>query len=312
MATKAPRVSIGLPVFNGEKYLPEALDSLVSQDFEDFELILSDNASIDSTEAICREFAEKDRRIRYYRNETNIGASKNYNLVLELARGEYFKWASHDDICHPAMVRRCLERFQEAAPSVVLVYPKADIIDEFGKFKEPSLDHIDSPSRWPYLRVARVIWHIRFANALWGLTKTEVLRRTRLMGVIEADLVLLVELALQGQFIEIPEVLYWQRRHAGCAIPSNPSAEALLAWHDPERAKDRIILPHWERVYIQYLKGVSHANLNVLDKLLCYGSIPLVGYWQRFLRWTGPFRHRHGLYRKKRRNSIVAGQPKTS
>src|SRR3954466_4130607 len=104
MSTDIPRVSIGLPVFNGEKYLPEALDSLVSQDFEDLEIILSDNGSTDSTQNICREFAAKDPRIRYHRNQTNIGASKNYNRVLELARGEYFKWASHDDICHPTMM----------------------------------------------------------------------------------------------------------------------------------------------------------------------------------------------------------------
>src|SRR5678816_531573 len=150
MTSSSPRVSIGLPVYNGEKYLARALHSLVSQDFEDFELIISDNASTDSTEAICRELAAKDRRIRYYRNETNIGATKNYNRVFELAHGEFFKWASHDDECHSSLVRRCVEQFDQASPSTVLVYPKADIIDDLGQVKEPSLDRIDSPSRWPH------------------------------------------------------------------------------------------------------------------------------------------------------------------
>src|SRR5678816_2981655 len=198
MTSSSPRVSIGLPVYNGEKYLARALHSLVSQDFEDFELILSDNASTDSTEAICREFAARDRRIQYYRNETNIGASGNYNRVFELARGEFFKWASHDDICHPSLLRRCLEQFKSASTSTVLVYPKADVIDESGQFKEPSLDTIDSASTWSHVRLARVLLHVRFANALWGVVRSAALRRTRLMGVFDSDIVLLTELAVQG------------------------------------------------------------------------------------------------------------------
>src|SRR6185295_18844558 len=150
MTLSSPRVSIGLPVYNGEKYLARALTSLVSQDFEDFELILSDNASADSTEAICREFAAKDSRIRYYRNETNIGATKNYNRVFELAHGEFFKWASHDDECHPSLIRRCLETFSRAPDPTVLVFAKAEIIDELGNVKYLSPDNISSSSRQPF------------------------------------------------------------------------------------------------------------------------------------------------------------------
>src|SRR5436853_274761 len=108
-----PKVSIGLPVFNGETYLAGALNSFLSQDYEDFELIISDNASTDQTAAICKEHAAKDNRIRYYRNETNIGASPNYNRVFQLARGEFFKWGAHDDECHPTLLRRCLEIFRD-------------------------------------------------------------------------------------------------------------------------------------------------------------------------------------------------------
>src|SRR5947207_10432807 len=122
MTERPPKVSIGLPVFNGEKFLAGALNGLLQQEFEDFELIISDNASTDSTEAICRDFATKDRRIRYQRNKTNIGASGNYNRVFELARGDFFKWASHDDECHPSLVRRCLETFDDAPALAVLVF----------------------------------------------------------------------------------------------------------------------------------------------------------------------------------------------
>src|ERR1700737_2789384 len=92
-----PRVSIGLPVYNGERYLRFAIDSLLEQDYINFELIISDNASTDATQAICQEFADKDPRVRYYRNQTNLGASGNYDRVFELARGDLFKWAAHDD-----------------------------------------------------------------------------------------------------------------------------------------------------------------------------------------------------------------------
>jgi glycosyltransferase involved in cell wall biosynthesis len=100
-----PRVSIGLPVYNGQNYLRCALDSILQQDYTDFELIISDTASADASPGICQELARKDGRVRYYRNETNIGARGNYNRVFELARGEFFKWASHDDEFHPSGLR---------------------------------------------------------------------------------------------------------------------------------------------------------------------------------------------------------------
>ena len=103
-----PTVSIGLPVFNGEAYLKRALDSLLSQDFGAFELIISDNASTDGTEAICREYARRDRRIAYHRNASNLGATANYRRAFTFSRARFFKWALHDDECHPSLLRECL------------------------------------------------------------------------------------------------------------------------------------------------------------------------------------------------------------
>src|SRR5215469_16516475 len=122
---KLPRVSIGLPVWNGEKYIRSAVDSILRQDYTDFELIISDNASTDATQDICREYAAKDPRIRYYRNEKNIGASANFNRLVELARGELFKWATHDDIHMPGFLGRCIEIIDQAPSTVALVTPKA-------------------------------------------------------------------------------------------------------------------------------------------------------------------------------------------
>ena len=114
-----PRVTIGLPVYNGQNYLVETLESLLAQTYTDFELVISDNASTDRTEAICRQYAAGDARIRYYRNDENIGASANYNRAFELGRGEYFKWAAHDDLLAPTYLERCVEVL-DANPDVVL------------------------------------------------------------------------------------------------------------------------------------------------------------------------------------------------
>src|ERR1043166_768063 len=191
MATHQPKVSVGLPVFNGEKYLAGALGCLVQQDFEDFELIICDNASTDGTAAICHEFAAKDPRIRCFRNETNIGAGPNYNRAFQLARGEFFKWASHDDECHPSLLRRCLETFEKSPAATVLVFTKADIIDGEGRVMHPSPDNVSSSSPNPVERLARVLWSSAFAHSLWGLIRADALRRTRLMACLDAEHVLL-------------------------------------------------------------------------------------------------------------------------
>jgi len=303
MDSRIPRISVGLPVYNGEAYLPAALTSLLKQDYGDFELIVSDNASTDGTEAICRDFAAKDPRIRYSRNETNIGAARNYNRVFELSRSQLFKWASHDDECHPSLLRRCVEVFDTAPPSTALVYSRAEIIDENGAVKMISPDSLGCPSSSPVKRLAKVVYRSWYAHPLWGVIRSEALRGTRLMGCLEADHVLLAELSLQGQLVEIPEILYKLRRHSRSAMVINRSARELLAWHDPSRARDRIVLPHWEGVYLEYLRGIRHTSLPSFTKLLCYGTIPTVCYWRRFLKWSGPLRARMGLSRMARRQA---------
>ncbi len=92
MTSGAPRVSIGLPVFNGERYLARAIDSILAQDFRDLELVVCDNASTDRTAEICAAYARRDPRVRYHRNPRNLGAGPNYDRCFHLARGEYFKW----------------------------------------------------------------------------------------------------------------------------------------------------------------------------------------------------------------------------
>ena len=124
-----PQVSIGLPVRNGERFLPRALDCLIAQTLDNFEVVISDNASTDATSEICAEYARRDPRIRWFRQDENLGAAKNYNFVFREARAPYFAWAAHDDERHPDNLRRCVEYLETVLPSVVLAYPRSAFID---------------------------------------------------------------------------------------------------------------------------------------------------------------------------------------
>src|SRR5260370_2197817 len=126
-------VSIGLFVYKGERCVEEWLHSIVSQTFADFELIISDNASTDQTGEIAQAYAKRDDRIRYYRNEKNMGAGWNARRVYELATGKYFKWAAADDLLEPDLMRRCVE-ILESDPDCVVAYARTKQIDENGTF----------------------------------------------------------------------------------------------------------------------------------------------------------------------------------
>ena len=127
----APTLSVGLPVYNGERYLAESLDALLAQTYADFELIISDNASTDRTAEICREYAARDPRIRYVRQPVNVGAGPNHNLLVPLARGTYFKWASHDDLYAPTLLELCVRELEEH-PEAVLAHCREGFIDDAG------------------------------------------------------------------------------------------------------------------------------------------------------------------------------------
>jgi glycosyltransferase involved in cell wall biosynthesis len=120
-----PRVSVGMPVYNGQEYLREAIQSILTQSFYDLELIVCDNASTDRTAAICREIAAGDSRLRYYANPTNVGVTENYNKAFALSRGEYFKWASSNDYCAERFIERCVDVLDRRSDAV-LCYQRRD------------------------------------------------------------------------------------------------------------------------------------------------------------------------------------------
>ena len=209
----SPRATVGMPVYNGEKYLPAALDSVREQDEADLEIVISDNASTDATEEICRAAAAEDDRIRYVRHERNGGGRWNFNQVLGMATAPYFTWAAADDVRRPAFVRRCLEVFAESDPATVLVYPRTQIIDAGGIITEDLNDAdlaCDEPT--PHERMGHFL-RAQAAHLFYGLHRTDALRRTRgIRPTVGNDLVILAELACQGPFQLVPEQLFLQRR----------------------------------------------------------------------------------------------------
>jgi glycosyltransferase involved in cell wall biosynthesis len=269
----APRVSIGLPVFNGEKFLRECLDSLLAQTFADFEIIICDNASSDGTEEICRAYAARDRRIRYHRNPENLGAGRNYNLTFELARGELFKWASHDDVCAPRFLQACVEELDRNAEAV-LAFPKMVDVDEGGRsLGVRNISHIPRWERGAYDRA-----HRRFRNLLrtdytveeiFGVIRSEVLRKSELIrNYTDSDRTLLVQLGLHGKCVEVPELLFYHRLHAGMSTRAYVQWQERASWFDPTKA-GRPVYPLWTQ-FFRYLRVVAVAPVTLAEKGICY------------------------------------------
>jgi glycosyltransferase involved in cell wall biosynthesis len=270
-----------MPVYNGEKYLPDALDSVRGQDEADIEIVISDNASTDATEEICRAAAAEDPRIRYVRQPENRGGRWNFDHVLDLATAPYFTWAAADDIRRPAFVRRCLETFADADPATVSVHSRTQIIDAGGVVTEDLNDAdlaCDEPT--PHERMAHFL-RAQAAHLFYGLHRTDALRRTRgIRPTVGNDLVILTELACQGPFALVPEQLFLQRRH-----PEQFSAQgqAQVRWHAP-RASVRFAFPH-TKVSVELARGVLAARLPAAETARALATLPVA--WT-LPRWRGP------------------------
>jgi glycosyltransferase involved in cell wall biosynthesis len=270
--TSAPRVAVGLPVYNGERYLREALDSVLGQTWWDFELIVSDNGSADATPDICSDYAARDERVRYVRHEQNRGAAWNFNHVVRLARSPYFKWLNHDDRWDPVMLERSVEALDDAPDDVVLCYPGTLFIDEAGRVTERYDDRLDLRCPEPADRLEALLRNLRRCNALFGLVRTERLRRTRLLGgYIDADRVLLAELSMLGQLREMDEPLFLRRMHARGSTFANVTRAQIAAWWDPGSGA-RLHFPNW-RLLAEHLRAIRHLPLASAQRRRCYARV---------------------------------------
>lgn len=293
MTSKAPLLSIGIPVYNGERYLARAVESLLAQSMADFELIIADNASTDGTPALCESFARRDTRVRYVRHPVNIGAPRNWNCLVELARGQYFKWATANDLHAPVMLERCVEAM-EADPGIVLCYGRTQLMDENERPIEVFQGDIDVQMPDPSERFAAVCTGMTLNNAMCGVVRTEVLRKTGMDRLYPSgDMALMSELALHGRLKLLPEVLLHRRQGRG-TFTSMLTPLQIQRVYDP-KARAPMKLIHGRRHFDNFC-CILRAPLALRDKLRASGAA------LRLL-----LRDRNHLWREMR--SLVGLQP---
>ncbi|GAB2583317.1 glycosyltransferase family 2 protein [Kribbella endophytica] len=265
-----PRLTVGLPVYNGEKYLAESLDALLGQSYADFDLIISDNASTDGTEEICRDYLGRDPRISYVRHRVNLGAAPNHNFVFEQSRSELFKWASHDDLYGRDLLLRCVEALDDDR-HLVLAHAWQAIIDQSGdivlKVDYPlATDDPRAPERF------RSMLLTVGGDDFYGVIRSDVLRRTPLNASYHhSDRTIMAELALHGRFHQVPELLYYRRDHPDRAERAKPTIRSRAANMDPRRS-GRLRNPT-ARLLAEYVAGfvaaIGRAPLSSADRRRC-------------------------------------------
>lgn len=273
---REPRVTIGLPVFNGENYLGLAIDSLLKQTFEDFELIICDNASTDGTEEICRSVVG-DPRVRYVRQASNLGATANYNHAFSLGTAPLFRWAAHDDLWRPTHLEKSVEAF-DAHPEAVLTYTGTiDIDPEGNEIREwdpmPGYESSDPADRFEAALTMKETFPI------FALMRRDVLIGTQLHPwYAGSDRALIAEMALLGPFVEVRELLFLHRQHPQRSIRTARNRRERLMWWDPNRV-DRLILPH-SLLIRDYIRAVRKAPLTSAERRQCWRLIA-ADVWRR-------------------------------
>ena len=280
--TAEPRLSIGMPVYNAERFLGDAIEALLGQSFGDFELIISDNASTDATEEMCRDYAARDPRIRLYRSARNLGGGWNHNRVLELANAKYFKWATHDDICAPGFLAACVEALDHN-PAAVLSHTKTQVIDQAGNLIEPYDLELNTESTDVTKRFYDLVMAYHQCYQIYGVIRRSVLTQTGPMpNFVHGDGILLAHIALFGPYYKIPDYLFYSRRHAGQSSKTLPSrlktrrfrltdrvnGMPCTEWWDPAK-KRSLTFPQWRQLQA-FSRCIRSSPLSAGERAGCY------------------------------------------
>jgi glycosyltransferase involved in cell wall biosynthesis len=256
----APLLSIGLFLYNGDRFLEAAIESILNQTFRDFELIISDNCSTDGSGEICRRFAAQDSRIRYYCAEQTMSADWNLRNVYSKAIGKYFKWATHDDMIQPDFLRLCIDAL-EADESLVVAHTLTRCIDEGGQFVESNDERLRTSSLDPVVRARDLLLKGHGGYPISGLIRLDALRKLPPRGsYAHSDRVLLLQLGLMGRFYEVPEHLSICTRH---------KVEAVSPL---EERNGKPVFPEWNAAK-EFARSVARSPLSRGQRLRCYAVI---------------------------------------
>jgi glycosyltransferase involved in cell wall biosynthesis len=270
MAPTNPRVSLGMPVYNGERYLEKTLDSVLAQTYTDFELVISDNGSSDRTQEICERYAAMDPRVKYHRNSKNIGIAPNFNRAYELTSGEYFKWTDYDDLLAPTFLERCVEVLDKH-PNVACAFPRTKLIDQnddlIRDFEPPD----DSCSPEAHIRFKSLILdpdHI--VSQVSGLMRADLVGKTVMHGSYPcSDEVFLAHLALLGDFYEIPEFLFLYRIHPKQSTKGVLASERARVRFFDTSLEGKVVLIKW-LYFKNCIYAIDHSPISIYQKVRCY------------------------------------------
>lgn len=268
-----PLVTVGLPVRNGERFLDEALASILTQDLDDLELVVADNGSTDATPTIARDAARRDDRVRLLPSPRDRGAAWNYNRVVAAARGRFFKWASHDDLLRPGNLSACVAELQRWGSEVVLAYPRTELVDGDGRVLELYDDRCDVRQPRPSERLRHLLRELRLCNAVFGVMRLEVLRTTRGIGAFHSsDVVLLAELALRGRVHEVPAPLFARRRLDEPGARHRMTDAEKVAWFRPDAQVGRRPMVR-SRLVAEHVRSILAAPLAAEERARCLGVL---------------------------------------
>jgi glycosyltransferase involved in cell wall biosynthesis len=279
-----PKVSIGMPVYNGDRYLGSAIESLLSQTFTDFSLVVVDNASTDGTEAIGRELAKRDKRVRYHRNPENIGGGPNFNRAFDMANdAPYFKWAAHDDLHGPDFLAECVAVLDRRS-DVVLCHCETEHIDENGavfEFHDPELPAAGDER--PSARFRNLVMSRNFCIDMFGVIRRAALAKTpRIATYVGADRPMLAELGLLGRFYRVPRALFQNRDHPGRSIKGAP-LQLRGGWYS-SKLIGKVALLNWRHLR-EYAAAIERTPLAPRERMACYAALAewAVLDWERLV-----------------------------
>ena len=271
-----PAVTIGVPVYNGERHLRQALDALLAQTFTDVEIIVSDNASTDSTPAIIAEYAARDRRIRVLRQSHNIGAMRNWNVLAHAARGRYFKWAPANDFCSPNLIEDCVALL-EREPAAVLCYGRTRLIDDEGLPIDGEVLDIEIDQPRPSDRYHQLVLALRLNNPIAGVIRTGALLHTGLVRTYPGgDIPMMLELALAGAFRIAPGATAFRRMGRG--FSGNLARGDLQHLIDPQRRSGFRLTRLRSRG--DSIAGIARARISAAEKLRALTFAARHVYWE--------------------------------
>lgn len=307
-----PKISIGLPVFNGENYLCEALDAILAQTFSDFELIIADNGSVDSTRSIVKRYAQQDSRIKFFYHPENKGGAYNFNFVFAQSSGHYFAWASHDDLFERTYLEKACA-VMDADPSIALVYAQATFIDEQGRpIKQDGecFENLtdDVSGRFHKQLRKRISW----GHAVFGLFRKEALAKTGLIGgFMGSDFALLRSITLHGKVKKIPEPLFLRRDHAGRSVRACPGKKERYYWLTA-KTNGLHNLCFAQHVYY-HIGNVFRAELDAASRRKCLISIAAWSCQRSLISIAehlpdSVYRPLHSIYRRARDGKLLAQQ----